>query len=114
MPNPTRCTVALFCESFLESGGTESAYNVDALLGEVLESNGVHMSVLANTYVCAGAVAVLQMHELLPSPSPSPSLKLPLTFALTLTFIPPPLPPLLLAHTPARQFPLVLFLTRCS
>ena len=58
MPNPTRCFLALFCESFLELGGIESAYNVDALFGEVLESNGMHMSVLANTYVCAGAVAV--------------------------------------------------------
>ena len=77
MPNLARCVVALFCSAFLELGGLESAYVEYTLFGEVLESNGMHMSVLANTYVCAGAVAVLQMHELLPSPSPSPALTQP-------------------------------------
>ena len=57
LPNITRCVVALFCSSFLELGGLESAYVEYTLFGEV-ESNGMHMSVLANTYVCAGAVAV--------------------------------------------------------
>ena len=83
MPNLARCVLALFCSSFLELGGVESAYVEYTLFGEV-ESNGMHMSVLANTYVCAGAVAVLQMHKLFPSPSLSPAHSC-LTLALTLT-----------------------------
>ena len=112
MPNPTRCTVALFCEYFLELGGTESAYNVDALLGEVLESNGMHMSVLANTYVCAGAVAVLQMHELLPSPSPSPSLTPSHLGPYPHPLLSPLRSPIHLLPTHILSFTLVL--TRCS
>ena len=73
LPNIARCVVALFCSSFLELGGLESAYVEYTLFGEV-ESNGMHMSVLANTYVCAGAVAVLQ--ELL-FPRPRPRLRIP-------------------------------------
>ena len=76
MPNLARCVVALFCSAFLELGGLESAYVEYTLFGEE-ESNGMHMSVLANTYVCAGAVAVLQIYELLPSPSPSPAYSCP-------------------------------------
>ena len=112
MPNLARCVVALFCSAFLELGGLESAYVEYTLFGEE-ESNGMHMSVLANTYVCAGAVAVLQMHELLPSPPPSPALTHALTLALTLT-LPhpvPPRPPAHLANT--LSFTLVLVLTRC-
>ena len=112
LPNLARCVVALLCSSFLELGGLESAYVEYTLFGEV-ESNGIHLSVLANTYVCAGAVAVLQMHELLPSPSPRPR---PLSRPCPRPYphpCPPPVPPPLSRPPECPYFSLTLCLTRC-